>query len=195
MNQSTRPACLIEFFEAIKTVSGLPHQLTGPGNSAELLRQFQNPNLRPDNLLLGGPPPHSVREEEGSTGLPNEVLALTVEAALAPSFASLIQYASLRGHYALLDSSVPTLPRAILHHVLWFRERSVRGLVLLVLALGGCTEWTIPPCEGTPFRTPCVGPCTVYVEPAGPTYTQVTMPLAVVIHDKHGKLHCQEIQP
>jgi hypothetical protein len=72
---------------------------------------------------------------------------------------------------------------------------SVWGLLLLVLAIGGCTEWTIPPCEGTPFKTPCVGPCTVDVESGGPTYTQVTMPLAVVIHDKYGKLHCQEIQP
>jgi hypothetical protein len=74
------------------------------------------------------------------------------------------------------------------------RNVSVCGLVLLVLALGGCIEWTVPPCKGTPFKTPCVGPCTVDVEPAGPTYTQVTMPLAVVIHDRHGTLHCQEIQ-
>lgn len=71
----------------------------------------------------------------------------------------------------------------------------VWGPLLLVLALGGCTEWTISPCEGTPFKTPCVGPCTVAVEPVGPTYTQVTMPLAVVIHDRQGKMHCQQIQP
>lgn len=38
---------------------------------------------------------------------------------------------------------------------------------VLVLALVGCTEWTIPPCEGTPFKTPCVGPYTVAVEPVG----------------------------
>ena len=72
---------------------------------------------------------------------------------------------------------------------------SVWGLVLLVLAIGGCTEWTIPPCAGTPFKTPCVGPCTVDVEPDGPTYTQVTLPLAVVIHDRQGEMHCQQIQP
>ena len=71
----------------------------------------------------------------------------------------------------------------------------VWGLVLLVLVTSGCTEWTIPPCQGTPFKTPCVGPCTVDVEPGGPTYTQVTAPLAVVIHDMYGKLHCQEIKP
>ena len=72
---------------------------------------------------------------------------------------------------------------------------SVWGLVLLVLTISGCTEWTISPCAGTPFKTPCVGPCTVDVEPGGQTYTQVTMPLAVVIQDKQGKLHCQEIKP
>jgi hypothetical protein len=33
------------------------------------------------------------------------------------------------------------------------------------------------------------------VEPVGPAYTRVTVPLAVVIHDQHGTLHCQEIQP
>jgi hypothetical protein len=32
---------------------------------------------------------------------------------LAPSFASYLQYASLRGHYALLDSPLPALPGAI----------------------------------------------------------------------------------
>lgn len=75
------------------------------------------------------------------------------------------------------------------------RNISVWGLVLLVLTIGGCTEWTIPPCVGTPFKAPCVGPCTVGVEPAGPTYTRMTMPLAVVIQDRQGKLHCQEIKP
>jgi len=44
----------------------------------------------------------------------------------------------------------------------------VWGLVLLVMALGSGPEWTIPPCAGTPFKTPCVGPCTVAVEPVGP---------------------------
>ena len=42
-------------------------------------------------------------------------------------------------------------------------NRWVWGLVLLVLVTIGCTEWTIPPCQGTPFKTPCVGPCTVDV--------------------------------
>ena len=46
---------------------------------------------------------------------------------------------------------------------------SVWGLMLLVLTTGGCTEWTISPCAGTPFKTPCVGVCTVDVEPGGPS--------------------------
>ena len=76
-----------------------------------------------------------------------------------------------------------------------WRNGWVWGLLLLVLALVGCTEWTIPPCAGTPFKTPCVGPCTAGVEPAEPTYTRVTMPLAVVIQDQQGKRLCHEIQP
>ena len=46
---------------------------------------------------------------------------------------------------------------------------SVWGLMLLMLTIGGCTEWTISPCAGTPFKTPCVGACTVDVEPGGPS--------------------------
>ena len=76
-----------------------------------------------------------------------------------------------------------------------FGNNVVGGLVLLVLVTSGCNEWTIPRCAGTPVTTPCFGPCTVDVEPGGPTYTQVTMPLAVVIQDQQGKRHCQEIQP
>jgi hypothetical protein len=76
-----------------------------------------------------------------------------------------------------------------------FVNRWMGGLALLMLVISGCTEWTIPPCKGTPFTTPCVGPCTMDAEPAMPNYTQVTIPLAVVIHDRYGKLHCQEIQP
>jgi hypothetical protein len=67
--------------------------------------------------------------------------------------------------------------------------------VCLLLAISSCTEWTIPPCEGTPFKTPCVGPCTVPVEPAGPTYTLAEVPLAVVIQDEQGTFHCQQIKP
>ena len=86
-------------------------------------------------------------------------------------------------------------PCALLHHVLWVWNSGVGGLVLLVLVTNGCTEWTIPRCAGTPFTTPCVGPCMVDAEPGGPSYTQVTMPLAVVIQDQYGKRHCQAIQP
>ena len=77
----------------------------------------------------------------------------------------------------------------------WWRNGWVWGLALLVLVVGGCTEWTILPCAGTPIKTPCVGPCTMNVEPVGPTYTRVMVPLAVVIRDQHGTLHCQQIQP
>ncbi len=78
----------------------------------------------------------------------------------------------------------------------WWGNGLAWGLVLLVLALVGCsTEWTIPPCAGTPFKTPCVGPCTVPGEDVGPTFTRVTVPFAVVIQDRQGTLHCQQVQP
>lgn len=63
-----------------------------------------------------------------------------------------------------------------------------------MLVTSGCREWTISPCAGTPFKTPCVGPCTVDAEPGGPTCTHVTMPLAVVIQDQQGKRLSQPIQ-
>lgn len=69
------------------------------------------------------------------------------------------------------------------------------GLCVGLLVVGGCTEWTIPPCTGTPSKAPCVGPCTVAVEPVGPVYTRATVPLAVVIQDERGMVHCQEIKP
>lgn len=76
------------------------------------------------------------------------------------------------------------------------REILCASLCLFVLlGLVGCTEWTISPCSGTPFKTPCVGPCTLAVEPAGQAYTNRTVPLAVLIRDQQGTLHCQEIQP
>jgi len=64
-----------------------------------------------------------------------------------------------------------------------------------VLVVGGYTEWTISPCAGTPIKTLCVGPCAGGVEPVGPTYTRVALPLAVVIQDQQGTLHYQEIKP
>ena len=73
--------------------------------------------------------------------------------------------------------------------------RWAAGLVLLVLLMSGCAEWTIPSCKGSPFNTPCVGPCTVDAEPATRNFTQVTIPRAVVIHDQSGTLHCQQIKP
>jgi hypothetical protein len=76
-----------------------------------------------------------------------------------------------------------------------FGNRWVAGLVLLVLLMSGCAEWTIPSCKGTPFNTPCVGPCSIDAEPTTPNYTQVTMPVAVVIRDRSGTLHCQDIKP
>lgn len=76
-----------------------------------------------------------------------------------------------------------------------FGNRWVAGLVLLVLVMSGYAEWTIPSCKGTPFNTPCVGPCSIDAEPTTPNYTQVTMPVAVVIRDRSGTLHCQDIKP
>ena len=67
--------------------------------------------------------------------------------------------------------------------------------LLLLLALVGCTEWVIPACEGMPPKTPCVGACTIPLEPAGPAFTQAKVPLAVVIQDKQGTFHCQQIEP
>ena len=77
----------------------------------------------------------------------------------------------------------------------WVWKQVGGGLVLLVLVPSGCSEWTISPCAGTPFKMPSVGPCAVDAEPGGPTSTHVTMPLAVVIHGQQGRRHCQEIQP
>jgi hypothetical protein len=67
--------------------------------------------------------------------------------------------------------------------------------LLGMLALVGCTEWVIPPCAGMPPKTPCVGVCTIPLEPVGPVFTQATVPLAVVIQDKQGTFHCQQIEP
>ncbi|MBK5283205.1 MAG: hypothetical protein JJE16_14100 [Nitrospiraceae bacterium] len=69
------------------------------------------------------------------------------------------------------------------------------GGCVLVLALVGCTEWVIPPCAGMPPKTPCVGVCTIPLEPVGQAFTQATVPLAVVIQDKQGTFHCQQIEP
>ena len=72
----------------------------------------------------------------------------------------------------------------------------VRSVMMLwMLALVNCTEWTIPACGGMPPKTPCVGACTVTLEPVGPASTQATVPLAVVIQDEQGTFHCQQIKP
>ena len=65
----------------------------------------------------------------------------------------------------------------------------------LLLEVVGCSEWTVPGCEGMPPKTPCVGACTIPLEPVGPIFTQATVPLAVVIQDKKGTFHCQQIKP
>jgi hypothetical protein len=61
-----------------------------------------------------------------------------------------------------------------------------------LLMVGGCTEWTIPACAGMPPRTPCVGACTIPLEPG---YTTATVPLSVVIKDAKGTFYCQQIEP
>jgi hypothetical protein len=64
-----------------------------------------------------------------------------------------------------------------------------------LLSVGGCIEYTIPTCEGTPYKMPCVGPCPVVVKPAGKTSTNAKAPLAVVIQDEQGAVHCETIKP
>ena len=76
--------------------------------------------------------------------------------------------------------SFPMRPHALLHHVLWVWKQWGEG--------------TRAPSAGDQ-RLHRVGPCTVDAEAAGPTYPQVTPPLAVVIQEQYGERHCQAIQP
>jgi hypothetical protein len=63
---------------------------------------------------------------------------------------------------------------------------TVGGTHVPGLVISGCIEWTIPLCKETPFSTPCVEAVhPMDAEPAVPNYTQVTIPLAVVIQDKY----------
>ena len=103
--------------------------------------------------------------------------------------------APVKGPNAHHDSPLPSIPCQSFITSHGFGDRWVAGLVLLVLVMSGCAEWTIPSCKGTPFNTPCVGPCSIDAEPTTPNYTQVTMPVAVVIRDRSGTLHCQDIKP
>ena len=73
---------------------------------------------------------------------------------------------------------------------------SVRlGLCVGLLIIGGCTEYTIPTCEGTPYKLPCVGPCPVTDKSTGTKPTPTKAPLAVVIQDEQGAVHCETIKP
>jgi len=57
---------------------------------------------------------HEYREHQPRKGPAGALEAVEFSpVALAPSFATLLQYASLRGVYALLDSSIPSLLRAM----------------------------------------------------------------------------------
>jgi hypothetical protein len=81
--------------------------------------------------------------------------------------------------------------RYLMHYV---RVILCAGVGILVLGVGGCTTpWTISPCEGTDYRTPCMGPCKIAVDDQAQTLR--TVPLAVVIRDHNGRLHCEAIQP
>ena len=64
-----------------------------------------------------------------------------------------------------------------------------------LLVVGGCTEFTIPSCEGTPYKMPCVGACPVVVKPTGKKSIPTKAPLAVVIQDEQGAVHCETIKP
>lgn len=68
------------------------------------------------------------------------------------------------------------------------------GLCVGLLMVSGCTEWTIPSCEGTPYKMPCVGACPVVVKPTGKNSTRTKAPLAVVIQDEQGAVHCETIK-
>ena len=45
-------ALIVELLEAVEAVAAVAHHLTGLANIAELLGQFQQPDLGADNLLL-----------------------------------------------------------------------------------------------------------------------------------------------
>lgn len=64
---SRRELQCIEFLEAIEAVPAIAYELTGLGDIAELLLQFQHADLRLDDLLVGGHRPHSFREGVEST--------------------------------------------------------------------------------------------------------------------------------
>ena len=74
------------------------------------------------------------------------------------------------------------------------REILCASLCLCVpLGLVACTtQWIIPVCQED-AKTPCVGQCTIPVD--SQALTMRTVPLAVVIRDHGGTLHCEEIQP
>ena len=63
------PPGLIALLEPIEAASAIPHQLTGVRAIAQWLRPFQHADFRPDDLLLVGHRPHSVREGEDAIGL------------------------------------------------------------------------------------------------------------------------------
>ena len=70
---------------------------------------------------------------------------------------------------------------------------------LLGLLLAGCAPYlTVYDCErnheGRVVSTPCLSSCDVPVEQTGQVYTTVTIPSALVIRDRHGVLHCEEIE-
>ncbi len=69
------------------------------------------------------------------------------------------------------------------------------ALCVGLLVVGGCTEYTIPDCKGTPYKMPCVGACPVVVKPTGKKPTPTKAPLAVVIQDEQGAVHCETIKP
>lgn len=70
-------AGLIQLLKAVEAISAIAHLRTGFRHVAELLRQFQHPYLRLDDLLLRRHRPHSFPEGENSARLSDEVLAVT----------------------------------------------------------------------------------------------------------------------
>ena len=68
------------------------------------------------SAALKRPPP--AERTHGVTSLCPLIIRITrTPQALAATLRTLLQYASLRGSHAFLDSSIPSFPRAVLRHV------------------------------------------------------------------------------
>jgi hypothetical protein len=87
-------------------------------------------------------------------------------------------------------ASISVTGRDLMHYA---RVILCAGVGGLLLGVGGCTtQWIIPVCKED-AKTPCVGQCTIPADDSAQTLR--TVPLAVVIRDHNGTLHCEAIEP